>query len=151
FQVMDAVNQEEISRRRNQFDHIFSIYTAHWIPDNRTFISGLHTMLKSKGQIFIIIATDTAMHRAFAKQAIEGKWSKYIPDEPIFADYTEKPTTYFANLARDVGFNVEFCEAERDHVIIKQFPDLIRVMLHLNRFTDRIPSHLQEAYFQDHL
>ncbi|GJQ69611.1 hypothetical protein Trydic_g2820, partial [Trypoxylus dichotomus] len=49
------------------------------------------------------------------------------------------------------GFNVEFCEAERDHVIIKQFPDFIKVILHLNRFTDRIPSHLQEAYFQDHL
>ncbi|GJQ70709.1 putative juvenile hormone acid methyltransferase, partial [Trypoxylus dichotomus] len=116
FQVMDAGNQEEISRRKNQYDHIFSFFSANWIPDNRAFTSGLHTMLKSKGQIFVIISTDTAMHKAFAKQAIEGKWSKYIPDEPIMVDYTENPTTYFANLVRDAGFNVEFCEAERDHV-----------------------------------
>ncbi|GJQ88680.1 hypothetical protein Trydic_g5976, partial [Trypoxylus dichotomus] len=101
-------------------------------------------MLKSKGQIFARVIVDSAMHKAFIKQATEGKWSKYIPNEPIMVDYTENPTTYFANLVRDAGFTVEFCEAEREHIIIKHFPDFIKVILHFNRFTNRIPSHLQE-------
>ncbi|GJQ66756.1 putative juvenile hormone acid methyltransferase [Trypoxylus dichotomus] len=151
FQVMNATNKEEIAKRKDEFDHIFSLFVAHWIPDNRNFISGLYAMLKPKGQIFVTVIAETAVHKAFAKQAIEGKWSKYIPNEPVLVDYTKSPTKYFANLVRDVGFNVEFCEAEKEHIIIKQFPDVIRVILHFNRFTDRIPLHLQEAYFQDHL
>lgn len=35
FQVMDAMDGESVTKKANQFDHIFSTMVAHWITDNK--------------------------------------------------------------------------------------------------------------------
>lgn len=35
YQVMDAMDPVQVERKKGQFDHIFSLLVAHWIPDNR--------------------------------------------------------------------------------------------------------------------
>ncbi|GJQ66750.1 putative juvenile hormone acid methyltransferase [Trypoxylus dichotomus] len=152
FVVMDIMDKESVKKKLNQFDHIFSTLIAHWIPDNRSYLSNLYHMLKFGGQIFHTQLTNKQVVRSsFEKQFQEGKWTKYVPNEPVFADYTNEPVKYVQNLFCEVGFNVQFCQMKEEISIIENFGDFIRPLLHIYQHLDRIPNEKREDFFQYHI
>lgn len=79
-------------------------------------------MLKPNGQIFVISFTNKFyLNESFSKQFKEKKWTKYIPPEPVFANYTDNPTGYFENLLNNIGFELDLCHYEKQKYVIEHF------------------------------
>ncbi|KRT84896.1 methyltransferase, partial [Oryctes borbonicus] len=112
YQILDIMDERRIEKMQSQFEHIFSFFVAHLIPDNRAFFNGLWKMLKPGGQVFVTMFSDHCFKRSFYRQSKEDKWAKYIQPETIFTDYTDKPDEYLRGLLTDVGFQVDICKVE---------------------------------------
>lgn len=79
-------------------------------------------MLKPGGQIFQTqLTNEQVLRKSFQKQFEEGRWKKYVLNDPVFPDYTDEPIKYVKNLFQEVGFEVEFCEMKDDVSIVENF------------------------------
>lgn len=149
YQVMDIMNEQQVKALQNQFDHIFSLFLSHWIPDTRTMLSGFHQMLKMHGQILVIGFIDSYLNQCVEKLKKESKWRKYISANEIFANYTQYPKQYLENLLQELGFNVDVYDSEKTMLRKKNLIDTIRATMHF--YPEKIPAELEESYIQDFL
>ncbi|KRT82458.1 methyltransferase, partial [Oryctes borbonicus] len=151
YDVMDVMNNDYVKQKENQFDHIFSIVVAQWIPDNKTFFTHIREMLKTNGQIFVITLTNNFLKVSYSKQFKEQKWNKFVPPQQIFAEYSSNPEKYLRNLLEDVGFEVNLCIQEEIYLTVENIRDFIKALISMSGCIDYIPKELQDEYIQDHV
>ncbi|GJQ69876.1 putative juvenile hormone acid methyltransferase, partial [Trypoxylus dichotomus] len=151
FVTMDIMDQENIKKIKGCFDHVFTFYSIHWIPDNRSLVKNFYEMLKSHGQVFITIMVNTPFHESFRRLSKHGAWSKYVPVEEMFCDYTDDSVKYFTTIMEEAGFQVDLCKRNQNFDIIENIPDFVRALSAMYKYTSYIPQELQDEFLQYHI
>ncbi|GJQ66755.1 hypothetical protein Trydic_g4695 [Trypoxylus dichotomus] len=121
------------------------------MPDTKTMLKRFCQMLQPNGQIFATTLVDNFLNPSFLRQFKEPKWAKYIPNEHVFANYTDNPKQYLTSLSNDVGLRLELCDYEKRMIIVEDFTDFLRVIIRMFPHFEKVPAELREDYFQDHL
>ncbi|XP_046991470.1 juvenile hormone acid O-methyltransferase-like [Schistocerca americana] len=130
------------------YGKIFTVYSMHWIPDNRRAILNMYKLLASGGEaVFVMMATSP-----FLAHDIVGKdprWSKYMQDVELFLSpyhYSKDPTADFLQLLLDAGFEVVYRISEPRSIDYDTKEDCKGILTSVNPFLNRIPAHEKEDF-----
>ncbi|GJQ69613.1 putative methyltransferase [Trypoxylus dichotomus] len=119
------MDQNSIEKTKGCFDHVFTFYTIHWITDSRSLMKNFYEILKPSGQVFISTIVNSAVYESFRRLCKEGVWSKYVPDEQTFGEYTNDPVKYVTTIMQNVGFKVELCMRAEGSGFIKDISGML--------------------------
>ncbi|KAK9719290.1 hypothetical protein QE152_g22746 [Popillia japonica] len=144
------VMTRNVREMENKFDRIFSLFTAEVIVPNRVLLRKYHKMLKRSGQVFIVLALNTAVVNSIGIQAQQKKWSRYLKVDKILENYTCNPLDYFQNLLGETGFKTEYCDLVETSVVIENFSDMLKLAWPMyGSFWKCLPNNLKEEFLKE--
>lgn len=89
------------------FDHIFSFYTFHRIPDKEKCIENFHKLLAPNGDMLLVFVANHPIYDVYKEQSCDNKWASYMTDidkaMPLH-QYSKDPAQEFRDLLNNCGF-----------------------------------------------
>lgn len=89
------------------FDHIFSFYVFHRVPDKTKCIKNFNKLLGANGDLLLLFACNHPIYDAYKEQSMDEKWASYMTDvDQITPSYqhSKDPAKEFHKLLTDCGF-----------------------------------------------
>lgn len=89
------------------FDHIFSFYTVHRIPDKEKCIKNFHKLLAPNGDMLLVFVANHPIYDVYKEQSCDNKWASYLTDlDKIMPQhqYSTNAEKEFRHLLSNCGF-----------------------------------------------
>lgn len=91
------------------FDHIFSFYTFHRVPDKKLCIENFYKLLDANGDLLLMFAGNHPVYDVYKEQSVNSKWASYLSNvdqiTPTYQNAKLKdPAKEFHDLLTECGF-----------------------------------------------
>lgn len=89
------------------FDHIFSFYTFHRVPDKTKCIRNFNKLLGVNGDLLLLFAGSHPIYDAYKEQSLDKRWASYLKDVDMRTpsyQHSKNAAKEFSDLLNDSGF-----------------------------------------------
>jgi juvenile hormone acid methyltransferase len=96
-----------------QFDHIFSFYCLHWVPEQKQAMGNLFDMLRPGGAMLLSLAPNHWIFDIHEKMAESTKWRRYMDDIQTYSlpyRHCANPAKKMERHLKESGFTEYVCE-----------------------------------------
>ncbi|XP_065206423.1 juvenile hormone acid O-methyltransferase-like [Planococcus citri] len=149
FEVLDVTKPKIVEKYESNFDTVFSFYCLNWIPDQQSAMKNMYSVLKSDGEILVILVVDCPNYPLHELLAASPKWSPYMEnyrDTISPYRYSNDPVSDVRNLFQDVGFHIK-----NSSYAMKSYTFPTKEIFHkwmdgVNPFLKNIPQNVLDEY-----
>ncbi|XP_071053550.1 juvenile hormone acid O-methyltransferase-like isoform X1 [Onthophagus taurus] len=155
FTTIDIAEDGLWKKYENRFGHIISFYTLHLVPNPERWTENLFKMLKSNGQVFVVMVLPPhpfPMTTKLQRAEKDPRWSKYMAESPeLFTDFGENPFETIKSLFENAGFVIDIAEVNKLKSVYPSFKSLSATVLAANNILKHVPEDIRPSYIEDFL
>ncbi|XP_056642725.1 juvenile hormone acid O-methyltransferase-like [Diorhabda sublineata] len=134
----------------NQFHHIYSFYTLHWVKKQRRAFQNIFNMLKPGGDILMSFIAKSNLYDIYENMSKHKKWQHYSTKEYISPYHTLKnPEKYLRNLLRKIGFDIKVCKMVQRSFLFPNLEVFKNTISAVNPIIPKLPPDDVETYLED--
>ncbi|XP_073826320.1 juvenile hormone acid O-methyltransferase-like [Musca autumnalis] len=138
-----------------RFDHLISSLVLHWVPDNRTALKNMFSLLRPEGgDCILVFFSFNTVFQANYILSCNPKWSQYIGDvnrwlAPL--QFSDNPTTEFRDMMKEAGFSNICIDAKKATYRYRMDMDEFKEsLIPVCGVYDSIPKCHQEEFLNDY-
>ncbi|KAF5290685.1 hypothetical protein FQR65_LT01975 [Abscondita terminalis] len=152
FKEMDVMDDISVNKFQNHFDYVFSLWTLHWIRDQRNLYSRIYKIMKPDSDLLLTFVAKSDLFKVYRKIWNKRIYSQHIKDFDGMETSFQKsldPAQELKSIMKVAGFDVHLCQLSRWRML---GPDDVRTyLISINSAYDQLPEHLRDDFITDHV
>ncbi|XP_050300887.1 juvenile hormone acid O-methyltransferase [Anthonomus grandis grandis] len=150
FHRMDIEDGDSCLEFKEAFDHVFSFYCLHWIPNQRKAFQNIHRVLKPGGDVLLSFLGTNPIFQVYESISKNIHWAPYFRSEMVSPYHNcENPADVIEKLLREIGFKECKCIVEDRRFVFENWAQLKKSVIAVNPTLPLLSRSDRIQYLQD--
>ncbi|GFR26105.1 uncharacterized protein TNCT_683451 [Trichonephila clavata] len=149
FEYGDIEDRSTLENWEGKISKVVSSHCFHQLKDHETAFKNVYLLLKPGGEAALLFCLQSGYVGWHVDLVNDPKWKKYYngnsPEIPL-TQFSNPASSFYKNLAEEIGFKIVFCEKDRIGVPFESDESWKGAIFNLALSSFKIPDELKEEF-----